>query len=69
MFHNFTLVEFSNAELLNFYLEHPDYGIAENRPPICFGFEIIKLSDSRYELNMHYNDQSHTDEDGSGIPR
>lgn len=56
MFHNFTLREFENAELLNYYVEHPDYGISETRPLVCFGFEIIKLSDSRYELHMHYND-------------
>ena len=38
MFHKFVLREFDNPELLNYYLEHPDYGISENRPAICFGF-------------------------------
>ena len=56
MFHNFTLVEFKNAKLLDYYVRHPNYGIAENRPAMCFGFEVIKKSDSRYELHMHYND-------------
>ena len=56
MFHNFTLVKFDNAELLNFYVEHPDYGISDNRPGMCFAFEIIKMSDTRYELHLHYND-------------
>jgi len=56
MFHEFTLVEFENDRLLDYYIEHPNYGISDNRPAICFGFEIIKLSDSRYELRMHYND-------------
>ena len=56
MFHNFTLREFDNPELLRYYLEHPDYGISENRPAMCFGFQIVKKSDSRYELHMHYND-------------
>lgn len=69
MFHNYTIKEFQNAELLHYYVQHPNYGIAENRPLICFGFEIVKRSDSRYELHMHYNDQSQTDEDGAGIPR
>ena len=69
MFNEFTLVKFDNAELLNYYLEHPDYGIADNRPAICFGFEIIKSSDTRYELHLHYNDQTDNDVDGSGIPR
>jgi len=80
MFHNFTLLEFDNPDLLNLYVEHPNYGLNQDlefvtnsslvyRPPICFGFEIKKLSDSRYELHMHYNDQSHTDEEGAGIPR
>jgi len=56
MFHQFELVEFENAELLRYYVEHPNYGITDNSPAICFGFEIIKISDSRYELHMHYND-------------
>ena len=69
MFHNYTLLEFENAELLDYYLRHPDYGLRAHRPPVCFAFDIRKLSDSRYELHMHYNDQAHTDEDGAGIPR
>ena len=69
MFHNYTLLEFENAELLNYYLAHPDYGLVAHRPAVCFAFEIDKLSDSRYELHMHFNDQAHTDEDGAGIPR
>lgn len=58
MFNKFTIMEFENAGILNYYIEHPNYGISDRRPAICFGFEIIKLSDSRYELHMHYNDQS-----------
>ena len=57
MFHNYTFVEFEKAEIMDLYLEHPDYAIAENRPGLCFAFEIIKYSDMRYELHLHFNDQ------------
>ena len=45
IFHNFTFMEFEHRDLLDLYLEHPDYAIDEVRPGLCFAFEIIKFSD------------------------
>lgn len=55
--------------MLNYYLAHQDYGFAAERPSLCFAFEIVKFSDTRYELRLHFNDQILTDPAGSGIPR
>lgn len=55
--------------MLDYYLAHPDYGYTKDRPSICFAFEIKKFSDTRYELDLHFNDQFLIDPAGSGIPR
>ena len=69
VFHNFTYQEFEHRDLLDFYIEHPNYGLEEERPGLCFAFEIVKYSDQRYELHLFFNDQIIKDRDGSGIPR
>lgn len=56
IFHNFTIIEFRNRDLLQVYLEHPQYSIDENRPGLCFAVEIVKFSDARYELHLFFND-------------
>ena len=55
--------------MLNYYLTHENYGYSADRPSLCFAFELKKYSDTRYELQMHFNDQIITDPAGSGIPR
>jgi hypothetical protein len=51
------------------YLRHPEYGYDENRPALCFAFEIIKMSDARFEVHLHFNDQIDRDYYGSGVPK
>jgi hypothetical protein len=41
---------------MQMYLNDPDYGYAQDKPQICFTFEIIKQSDARFEVHLHYND-------------
>ena len=55
--------------MLDYYLAHEDYGFTQDRPSLCFAFELKKFSDTRYELHLHFNDQIITDPSGSGIPR
>ena len=55
--------------MLNYYIAHKDYGFSADRPSLCFAFEIKKFSDTRYELDLHFNDAFLTDPAGSGIPR
>ena len=55
--------------MLDYYLAHEDYGFTDDRPSLCFAFEIKKYSDTRYELKLHFNDQILSDPAGSGIPR
>lgn len=69
IFHNYTFLEFEHRDLLELYLEHPDYAIDPERPGLCFAFEILKYSDQRYELHLYFNDQILKDQDGSGVPR
>ena len=55
---------------MELYLKHPDYALKDNRPGLCFAFEIVKYSDMRYELHLHFNDQIQEDPSArAGIPR
>lgn len=50
-------------------MRDPGYTYEEDKPGLCFGFHILKHSDSRYEVSLMFNDQMKADPYGSGIPR
>jgi len=54
---------------MEMYLNDTEYGYDDNKPQLCFAFEIKKYSDQRWEVRMHYNDQIDRDYYGSGVPK
>ena len=50
-------------------MRHPNYTYTSDRPGLCFAFNIQKHSDSRYEVDLMFNDQMDKDMAGSAIPR
>ena len=56
VYHNFTFKEFEKTEIMDLYLQHPDYSLTPERPGLCFAVEIVKYSDLRYELHLFFND-------------
>ena len=50
-------------------MRDPQYTYDSEKPGLCFAFHIQKHSDSRYELELMFNDQMEADSYGAGIPR
>ena len=48
---------FESQEELDAFIEHEDYGRAEDRPGVCFGFSVTENeAKSKYELELQFND-------------
>jgi len=52
---------FDDYEEMQAYLRHKRYNRDPDRPGMCFGFEIIKKSEKKFEVSLMFNDQSEID--------
>lgn len=55
-FGKFYLQAFSSQEELDEYLVHEQYGWEDDRPGICFGFQVHEHADNDYEVELMFND-------------
>ena len=39
-YHRFELIEFEHKDILEMYLNDTEYGYDDNKPQLCFAFEI-----------------------------
>jgi hypothetical protein len=51
------------------YVRHPEYSYDLDRPGLCFAFWIKKLSDTRYDISLMFNDQFEDDFQSAGVPK
>jgi len=49
------------------YLRDIRYSLDRDKPGMCFGWEIDKTADNKFEMTVYFNDQVEAEPNGSGI--
>jgi hypothetical protein len=56
VYHPYKILKFNTKQEIWDYVRDPQYTYDDNKPGICFGFDIKKFSDSRFAVELLYND-------------
>ena len=68
-YHDYKLKRFNTLKEVEDYVRDPGYTFDEDKPGLCFAFWIQKLSDTRFDISLLFNDQFDVDYAGAGIPK
>lgn len=68
LYHQYKILKFNTKQEIFDYVRDPQYAYDDKKPGICFGFDIKKFSDSRFVVELLFNDQYEIDKAGAGIP-
>lgn len=66
-FHDFEYREFADEEEMETYIKDIRYGLDRDKPAMCFGWEIDKTADNKFEMTLRFMDQVEGSPSESGI--
>ena len=55
---DFYFQSFESQEIIEDYIKHPDYGLVEDRPGICFAFDIHQKAEQKFDVTFMQQDRS-----------